>query len=319
MVHGMHTIHGRWQNNRSQSNRTISVGVRIALKKGFSANIGIEEARQKEGSMKEYLTIKEFAELSGVEQSTLRYWDDIGLFFPVHRDPDNNYRYYTPAQLIPLNFVTVLSDLDVPLKTIKELKDERSPDSFIRLIDAQEREINERMRKLREQYAIIHARRELISYGMRMQGTHIAVMHRADKNVNLGPLNEYAEDETFIDAIVHLVQQAKDLHVNLSFPIGGYYESLDAFIDAPKRPERFFSIDSTGNRLRPAGDYLVGITHGSYGEFGDLPQRMADYAEKNGIGVSGSLHIMYLLDEICVKDPKDYLVQCAVAIAKPEL
>ena len=84
------------------------------------------------------LTIKEFSELSGVEATTLRYWDDVGLFSPIMRNPDNNYRYYSMPQLIALNFITVLSDLNISLKTIGDLDKNRDPDKFIKLIDKQE-------------------------------------------------------------------------------------------------------------------------------------------------------------------------------------
>jgi len=69
--------------------------------------------------MKNQLTIKEFSELSGIDASTLRYWDEIGLFSPAHRNTENNYRYYAPTQIIAINFITVLSRLNIPLKTIR--------------------------------------------------------------------------------------------------------------------------------------------------------------------------------------------------------
>ena len=97
--------------------------------------------------MKELYTIQEFAQLSGVEASTLRYWDDIGLFSPIMRNPDNNYRYYALAQLLALNFVTVLSELDFPLKTIAELRQDRDPDSFMHLLDKQEKQMDMEMQR----------------------------------------------------------------------------------------------------------------------------------------------------------------------------
>ena len=271
-----------------------------------------------ESGMKEFLTIKEFSELSGVEYSTLRYWDDIGLFSPIWRDPENNYRYYKPEQLISLNFVTTLSDIEVQLKTIGELKNNRDPQKFIDMIDKQEKLINGELNKLRTSYAIIHARRELVSYGLKnnFQDETIAVMRREDKKYNLGPRNEYKEGETFIDALANLVPQVNDLHINLSFPVGGLFDSLDSFIDHPKQPEYFTSVDPTGARVRKASNYLVGFTRGYYGEFGDLPQKMKDYAKEKSIAVTGPLYVMYLHDEICMQEHDKYLVQCHVAIKK---
>ena len=70
--------------------------------------------------MKDFLSTQEFSKLSGIATSTLRYWDDIGLFSPRKRNPENNCRYYTPDQMIAVKFITVLSDLKIPLKIISD-------------------------------------------------------------------------------------------------------------------------------------------------------------------------------------------------------
>ena len=262
------------------------------------------------------MTIKEFAALSGVESTTLRYWDEIGLFSPTNRNPENGYRYYSPAQLIPLNFVTALSDLDFSLKTIIDLENDRDPDKFISLIGAQEMLINNEMNRLRVCYAIIHSRRELISYGLRADETKVSILHRDNKPIILGPHNVYKDGETFVDALAALVGHSKERHMNLSFPIGGYYESLDSFAKAPKQPEHFFTIDPVGNSNRESGEYLVGFARGYYGEMGDLPERMIAYAEEHALNLSGPVYIMYLHDEICIKDPDRYLAQACIAVSR---
>jgi effector-binding domain-containing protein len=48
---------------------------------------------------------------------------------------------------------------------------------------------------------------------------------------------------------------------------------------------------------------------------GDLPERMNAYAEENALTVSGPVYTLYLHDEICIKDPSQYLVQICVAVS----
>ena len=262
------------------------------------------------------LPIKEFSRISGIETSTLRYWDDIGLFSPATRNPENNYRYYTPAQLIPLNFITVLSDIDVSLKTIGKLSNERNPEEFIQLIDKQEKLLNMEMRKLRISYAIIHARRELISGGMKVKSEDVSIKKLEERQIILGPRNTYEEGETFIDALARLVVKAKEMRINVSFPVGGYHDSIETFIKAPKRPDHFFTLDPTGNHKIEAGKYAVGYIRGDYGEFGDLPNRMNAFTKAEGLNASGPVYTIYVLDEICLKDPTHFLAQSCVAVAK---
>jgi len=289
--------------------------------------------------MKDYLSVKEFSKLSGIEQTTLRYWDDIGLFSPARRDPDNNYRYYSPQQIISVNFITVLSDLNIPLKTIGELERERTPAKIVELIETQEMILDMEMRRLREAYSVIHARRQMINFGMTLaegfyevdgrkaegqpesgKGTwvdesSIAVLVREDRNYITGPLNEWPEDGSFYEPFVNFCGAAEDMRLNLNYPIGAIHNSYEEFLKAPGQPNHFISLDPTGNKIRKKGKYMVGFSRGYYGIFSDIAERMDAYAKKHKIKTSGPVYAMYLLDEICMRDQEDYLVQVSVAVS----
>lgn len=49
-------------------------------------------------NIKDYVTIKEAAELLGVDKTTLRRWDKAGKLKP-YRHPLNRYRLYKKAEL----------------------------------------------------------------------------------------------------------------------------------------------------------------------------------------------------------------------------
>jgi len=264
--------------------------------------------------MKDFYSIQEFANLTGVEASRLRFWDDIGIFTPTRRNPENNYRYYSLAQITAVNFVAVLSDLSIPLKTIGELRKERDPENFIKLLETKERELDMELRALRQRSSIIHARRELINYGLKVDETQISVLYREDREMILWPRNEYQEGDTFLEPLSAFVNQATAQRINLDFPVGGYWDSFQSFQNAPSRPDCFFSLDPTGTHVRKEGKYLIGFARGYYGEMGDLPERLASHIKDNDITVSGPLYITYLHDEICTLDSDQYLAQSCVAV-----
>ena len=267
--------------------------------------------------MKNLYTVQEFANLSGVETTTLRYWDDIGLFSPAKRNPENNYRYYAPEQLLALNFVTTLSHLEIPLKTIAELRKERDPDNLLELLEKQEKKMDMELRTLRLRSSIIHARRELIYYGVKVGDTEVAVLPRDETEVILWPRNEYEEGDTFVEPLSRLINKTADNHINLSFPVGGYWDNMKSFVKEPGRPDHFFSIDPLGKHRRKEGNYLVGFVRGYYGEMGDLPQKMVAYIKDNALKVTGPVYTVYLHDEFCTHDPTNYLAQTCVAIKPP--
>ena len=264
--------------------------------------------------MKDHLSIKEFASLSGIETTTLRYWDEIGLFSPAARGSDNKYRYYSPEQIIAVNFITVLSRLNVPLKTISEMKTTRTPETIMDLIDVQEQLLDMEMRRLRECYSVIHMRRELIKDGIRADESKIAVVHQPERSLIVGPDTNFRENESFYEPFTRFCMQSTDLRINLSYPIGGLHHNMERFIKAPDQPDNFFSADPMGNVKKPEGNYLVAYTRGFYGEFGDVAAKMAEYAKTHSLVCVGPVYVVYMHEEICLRNTADYLARISVAV-----
>lgn len=264
--------------------------------------------------MKEFLSVTEFSKLSGIENSTLRYWDEIGLFSPVKRDPDNNYRYYSPMQVITVNFISVLSGVAIPLKVISEMEGQRTPENIIDLIEAQEVQLDVEMRRLRECYSVIHTRRELIKLGLKADPSQITVAKLPEKRLIFGPPAGFRDNEPFYEPFMRFCNTAEEMRINLNYPIGGYQERFDTFVKTPGKPDRFYSLDAAGNARQEAGLYMVGYARGYYGEFGDLPDRMAAYAREKDLKVTGPVYHIYLLDETCIQDPSQYLVRTSVRV-----
>lgn len=68
-------------------------------------------------------TIAKLAKSAGVSVRTLHYYDEIGLLNPAGHSDDNNYRYYTQAELLRLQQIMFFRELEFPLAKIKEIMD----------------------------------------------------------------------------------------------------------------------------------------------------------------------------------------------------
>lgn len=267
--------------------------------------------------MKELMSIKEFSTMSGIEVTTLRYWDDIGLFNPAERNPNNNYRYYTPTQLISVNFISILSELSVPLKTIDNYGTIRNPDNIMRLLNNHEKKLSLELRELQTKYSIIATRRGLMTFAQNIEDVNaLEIMRKEAQAYILGPRNSFEKDEAFYESFSAFCRQSECLHINLRFPIGAYHVDFDSFLKAPGKPDHFFSLDPGGNSSYPSGEYLFGYTIGYYGEFGDLPERMKNYIEENALEVTGPVSTIYLLDELSIADRNKYLACVSVEIKR---
>ena len=65
--------------------------------------------------------IGEFSKIARISTRQLRHYDEIGLFKPLHIDPQTGYRYYSAEQLPQLNRILALKDLGLTLDQIARL------------------------------------------------------------------------------------------------------------------------------------------------------------------------------------------------------
>jgi DNA-binding transcriptional MerR regulator/effector-binding domain-containing protein len=267
------------------------------------------------GVVNAMLSIKEFAEFTGLNESTLRYYDKIGLLSPELRGA-NNYRYYSPLQTITVDFIKVLIKVGVPLSTIAEMNKNRTPQSVLALLTQQENKLDAQLHELQTAYSIIHTYRNTIQAGMVAQEGDISVQTLDEARIILGQVNDFNGAANFYEPFMRFCTTAHENNIDLHYPIGGYYEDIHVFLNTPSQPTRWFSLDPRGNSKRKAGRYLVAHNKGYYGEFGDLPQRMLAHAQAKGLSFCGPLYIIYLLDEISMADHKHYVSQIMVGISK---
>ena len=70
--------------------------------------------------LKEFMTIGEAAEFTGVTASAIRHWEKEGLLTPA-RDPENGYRLFTPTHIRKILLIRTLRGTVYFLKSMKEI------------------------------------------------------------------------------------------------------------------------------------------------------------------------------------------------------
>jgi len=267
---------------------------------------------------KDYLTIKEFSEFSGIPISTLQNYDRLGILRPGMFGPrkKGERRFYSPTQVTMAKMVRVLSEMDVPLKTIKSMVETRTPEKLLKLLRANKEVAAGGIRFYSDVFSVIDTFIGLLVEGISATETEIAVFEVPARQILLGAKNNYTETVGFIREYTRFCGATHDPKLNTSYPVGGHWESMDAFIGEPSRPERFFSLDPNGRQQKAGGLYLVGYTRGYYGETNGLPEKIAAYAEKNGLEFSGPVYNLYLQDELSVVDPGQYLLQVSASVTE---
>jgi DNA-binding transcriptional MerR regulator len=259
------------------------------------------------------LSIKEFSKLTGIKQTTLRYYDDLGLFSPSMRG-ENNYRYYSPQQLITINSINLLHTLDMPIKQISEIQRNRSPETVYDVLGDKEGELEAQLRKIERSYNVIRTLREMIATGMSAREGELSIMHVGEQRIIIGGPNDFGNSSYFYETFSSFCVEATEHHVDLRFPVGGMFNTFEVFRETPSQPSYFFSADPNGADRKAAGRYLTGYGRGYYGEMGDMPERMGAYLSERALTPDGPLYVIYLHDEICIQEQHNYLFQASIKV-----
>jgi DNA-binding transcriptional MerR regulator len=229
---------------------------------------------------------------------------------------ENDYRYYSPMQITTIKMIRVLTKIGVSHETIREMAGGRTPEKLVKLLRKQKEELSGEIRFLREAHSIIAMFLDFITEGLFAEESELFVRESPERRIVLGKPNDYGDEEGFYGAFARFCTARHTPELNLSYPIGGYFDSMERFLDASSRPVRFFSHDPQGNEAISEGLYLTGYTRGYYGQTNDLPQRMATYANRNGLTFTGPVYNTYLLDEVSMADPKQYLLQVSASVSE---
>lgn len=263
---------------------------------------------------RELLSISDFAISTGIKESSLRYYDKLGLFSPAVRG-DNGYRYYIPQQIITIKTLSLLHQLDMPIKEISELENNRTPGRMMDILTRKEEELESVIKDLQKSFNVIQTRRRLIQSGMEHDTEKLQVEYLDEFYYTPGPINEFRNSKDFYVPFLNYCERATDYRIDLRLPVGGIFPDLEFFLEKPSMPERFFSIDPEGIIKRPAGKYLVGYVRGFYGETHGLEQKMNDWIRDNGVTATGPVFNIFLLDEISMIDQNHYMLQASVKIS----
>jgi len=154
----------------------------------------------------------------------------------------------------------------------------------------------------------------LLNEGISATETEISLATMPERRIIMGGVNDFGGSESFYSELTRFYCSEHEPKLNLSHPVGGYFNSMDEYVNAPSQPTRFFSIDTKGNEQKAEGLYLVGYTRCYYCQGSDLPSRMVAFAKKNGLVFNGPVYNIYPFDEISVTDPDQYLLQVSASV-----
>jgi DNA-binding transcriptional MerR regulator len=254
------------------------------------------------------LSISQFSRYSGISRSALIFYDRSGIFHPAKRDPQNNYRYYLPEQIITVNLINVLTELDIPLKHIKKLSAQRSRGDILKLFNDHRATLQEHIDRLENSKKLVDVFNHLLRWAQGADISTVIVETIPVWDIRLGPETNFPAHENFYRPFLDFCSWAKDQGLPVSLPIGGSFSSFERFCKRPGAPSNFFLLMDTDNRSGETCETLVAYTRGFYGQTGDIAERLRTALTNKKVEPAGPVLNIFIEDEISVVDPSQYLM-----------
>lgn len=263
-----------------------------------------------------YFSTGEFAKLCGVNKRTLFHYDNIGLFRPAITN-ENGYRYYSYHQLEIFLIISMLKELNVPLKEIKTYLDERTPEQLLDLSRKKIKEINQKITKLNQ---IKHLLEETIIFtnkGLHANCEEITVEEQKEEYLVRSELLNEKNTKDYIHWLLEFTNfESQTLSKDTSFvgtmlsrqniESGNYYYNSYFFVKTRDRRH--------SNAIKPKGLYAIAYHHGSYDTIGVTYIRLIGYCAANRLQIGSFSYEESLLDTIALKNETGYVMQITVPV-----
>lgn len=262
-----------------------------------------------------YFTAGEFAKAAGTTKDTLIHYERIGLFVPAVRG-GNHYRYYSARQLDTFDAICILRELDMPLSEIRRYLEHKSPEAFLDLLRWEEEQVKSKAARLEQTRRWLQEKARQVEACSRIRPGTVEVVSlptqymvcgysrlsgNMDMALGIGKLYGKCEKYGYKSAYnVGFLQREEYVRNRIYDNYHEFYMLFDT------RPEKLES------RARPGGDYLCAYHKGCWEQIGETYEKLFAAADGEGLLLGQEFYEEYMLDELTVDGPEDYITRIAV-------
>lgn len=268
-------------------------------------------------------TIGEMAKMHNIAESTLRYYDEKGIFHPSIVDPQTNYRYYTIDQFSLLDMIKFLRQLNIPLKEIKQYIDERNPSYALSLLEKQQEMMLKKQKEIEYALAKMEHRIHLIKKATKAETDRILIKKIPKRKITAIAVAPNTTDDMF-DYYIHSLQKnmkqlddslfSGDIGVTISkkaFMQKEFQAYSSVFILLDYMPYQVHSSDSI-----KAGMFACAYHHGSYEETGETYKKLMEYIDQEGYEIIGDSIEIGLIDWSVTENPEEQVTEIQIPVMK---
>lgn len=276
---------------------------------------------------KTYMTISEFAHITGIKRANLIFYDNIGLLSPEFRG-DNDYRYYTRQQLSSAYIIITLRELGLSLDTIRHYASERTPEKMLLLFDEQKKRIDKEVTKLRRTKDMLGIYTDMAQEGILWNSEEITLREKKKEPIFLGPPTDPSKNDD--DNSIDFYRYASEEYMELGYPLGCVVRKqvIETWFQREEQrkhtssPEAetnnvyryYFKVKQGQNAYKPQGLYAAACGYCGYGETHYLYERLMRFISEKELMICGDAYEESLLNEMAVAEDDRYFFRVEMPV-----
>ncbi|GAA0086378.1 MerR family transcriptional regulator [Clostridium sp. CTA-7] len=264
------------------------------------------------------LTTGEFAKLCNVSKDTLFHYDKLKILSPLKKG-DNGYRYYSTDQIESFYVISILKELDVSLKDIKNYINNKTPYNLIDLLKLQLNEVENKIKYLNGIKKAITYKIEKIEKSSSINNSDIFIKEFDSEYLVVNSKMQFIDTAKLSKEITNLFDYCKSNGIQTSYEVG----SMTSVSEIDKQlTQQYFQLfvkafnKSVNSKLikKQAGRYLITYHKGGYESASHYYKKIYDYAIKNSLKLIDPFYEIAFIDELCTDSSSQLLFEISIRI-----
>lgn len=275
-------------------------------------------------TVKEILSIGEFAKSRKITAETLRHYDRIGLLKPIKVDSETGYRYYSVLQYEKLGTILELRQLGMSIDEIKKYFDNRNLKQSVEILRSKHEDLKEKIEELKALELSIGEKIDHLEeiskaseyegiFMKKVSGREIITFNRDIKNeVDLGHASLELENSLKEIAPIVASNRYGALIKKENIEEKGSLESVDVFLFIRDRK----GLDEKHIVKIPQGTYACMYYRGGIWDRDQYLEKMLGYLKENAYEIVGDILQILQIDISVTDQSEEVLFEIQIPVKK---
>ena len=260
----------------------------------------------------DYLSIGEFAELSGIKRKTLIYYDQINLLKP-RKVSGKGYRYYHYHQLYTVNVIHFFKDIGMSLDEIKEHSKIEQPEEIIELIQRQKEKVQQKQLYYGRMEKMLDLQIESLKENEHFDEQKITIVDYEQVPLFYGEMTYVDEDvPRFSVSNTEFYQQCFAAGYEFPYPSGMCMNVNDKGKMSPVNTRHYIKVPES-ETFRPKGRYIECYSKGNL-KYGREFKKLTQFAEERKLTMIGDVYVDFIQNELVAQNFDDFILKIMIRV-----